>query len=173
VRAFQPSSSRRSLWLALAVAVYAVVLPQCYLTSGDPRRTAIAQLEALEAEAPPEAKPAGVWVGGKLVAESEGEADGEEAEAPVAAETAEAVDEFGGIDGDLLVRKNGAAEAKDTKEVRACIHFRHLFLSVPIVLGFLPVFFRAFLNCPLARFIGTGANLTIIIFTSNIFLGLA
>jgi len=119
VRAFQPSSSRRSLWLALAVAVYAVVLPQCYLTSGDPRRTAIAQLEALEAEAPPEAKPAGVWVGGKLVAETEGE--GAETDEAVAepAETAEAVDEFGGIDGDLLVRKQGAADAKETKEVQA------------------------------------------------------
>lgn len=118
MRAFQPSSSRRSLWLALAVAVYAVVLPQCYLTSGDPRRTAIAQLEALEAEAPPEAKPAGVWVGGKLVAETEGEAETEEAAAEPT-ETAEAVDEFGGIDGDLLVRNKGTADAKDTKEVQA------------------------------------------------------
>jgi hypothetical protein len=68
VRAFHASSGRRSFFLAVAVAVYAYVLPQVYMTAGDPRRTAIAQLEALEAAKPPEVRQEGVWVGGKLLA---------------------------------------------------------------------------------------------------------
>lgn len=95
------------------MAVYACVLPQCYLTSGDPRRTAVAQLEAIEAAAPPEAKPAGVWVGGKLVADAAADAEAAPPEAQ------EAADEFGGIDGDLLVRAHKAdgMEATEAKEV--------------------------------------------------------
>lgn len=88
--------------MALCVAIYAAVLPQCYLTSGDPRRTAIAQLEAIEAAKPPEAKIEGVWVGGAPASEGAGEALG-----PASAE-----DEFAGagpVPGDLLVRDGDAA----------------------------------------------------------------
>jgi cation-transporting ATPase 13A1 len=79
VRAYEASSSRRTLLLAIAFAVYSYVLPQCYMTAGDPRRTAIAQLEAIDAAKPPEAKIEGVWVGGKLVdqdANNENDEDG-------------------------------------------------------------------------------------------------
>mmetsp|Transcript_26645 Transcript_26645/g.53568 ORF Transcript_26645/g.53568 Transcript_26645/m.53568 type:complete len:82 (-) Transcript_26645:10-255(-) len=67
VRAFKASPERKSLFLAVAVVVYSYVLPQAYMTAGDPRRTAIAQLEALEAAKPPEARQEGVWIGGKLL----------------------------------------------------------------------------------------------------------
>ena len=50
VRAFKVSSARRTLFMAAAVAIYAVVLPQCYLTSGQPRATAIEQMAATSAE---------------------------------------------------------------------------------------------------------------------------
>ena len=53
---------------AFAVALYAYVLPQCYLTSGNPRRASIAHYERLEAENfGKETGPTRVWVGGKLV----------------------------------------------------------------------------------------------------------
>jgi len=52
----------------MAVALYAYVLPQCYLTAGNPRAASIAHYERLEAENfGKEAAPARVWVGGKLV----------------------------------------------------------------------------------------------------------
>lgn len=63
VRAYRYSSARRSFFLACAVALYAYVLPLAWTTAGQPRATAIAQLEAIEAAKPPEVREVGVWTG--------------------------------------------------------------------------------------------------------------
>jgi len=129
VRAFKASPGRRTVLAACAVALYACVLPQCYLTAGDPRRTAIAQLEAIDAAKPPEAKAAEVWVGGKLTAGTAGTAVGGEAgaseaeasgspaggldAAPPAFYVEEETDEFGSeIGASLRAKAAAAAQAK-------------------------------------------------------------
>lgn len=90
VRAYESSSSRRTIFLAIAVAAYAYVLPQCYLTAGDPRRTAIAQLEAIDAAKPPEAKIEGVWVGGRLIDQENNEFDDENSNVDISSTTTNA-----------------------------------------------------------------------------------
>ena len=37
---YRPSAFKRVFWLSVLVALYAVVVPYCYNTAGDPRRAA-------------------------------------------------------------------------------------------------------------------------------------
>eukprot|EP00616_Rhizochromulina_sp_CCMP1243_P017602 CAMPEP_0119000990 /NCGR_PEP_ID=MMETSP1173-20130426/64353_1 /TAXON_ID=1034831 /ORGANISM="Rhizochromulina marina cf, Strain CCMP1243" /LENGTH=1550 /DNA_ID=CAMNT_0006952493 /DNA_START=19 /DNA_END=4671 /DNA_ORIENTATION=+ len=70
VQVYRPAPLRRAIFCGLAVAMYAVVLPQVYTTMGQPRATALAQIEKIETMKPPEVSSSGVWVGGKLVDEA-------------------------------------------------------------------------------------------------------
>jgi len=67
VRVYDVAPFRRMVLGAFCALVYAAILPQVYQTMGQPRETAIAQLEEIEARKPVDSGPARVWVGGKLV----------------------------------------------------------------------------------------------------------
>lgn len=49
-RVYKPSSTRRFFLLSCLVALYAIVLPYCYLTAGDPRRAAMINAQTLADE---------------------------------------------------------------------------------------------------------------------------
>lgn len=62
------------MFTAVAVAIYAVVLPMCYITAGQPRATAIEQIKTME-----EARPAGAtWGDGVIDGEIPGEDDSDD-----------------------------------------------------------------------------------------------